>query len=116
VILRAGVAGDYHVPAYVTPLSLKTAPRGVLRYTTPRTRYRIEPHTVLVLNAGQTYAMDVDANDRAGTLCFFFQAGAVARVAHAMQHGARAALEPDDDGARKKGRARAQRELEQRSP
>jgi hypothetical protein len=38
VILRAGLAGDYHVPAYTTPLSLKSVPRGLATYATPRTR------------------------------------------------------------------------------
>jgi hypothetical protein len=95
VILRAGLAGDYHVPAYVTPLSLKTAPRGLSRYATPRTRYRIEPGSVLVFNAGQTYTMDIDTNDRTGTLCFFFQPGVVEGVSRTMQRGSGAALEPD---------------------
>jgi AraC family transcriptional regulator len=85
VILRAALAGDYHVPGFVTPLSLKTAPRGVAHYATRRSRYRLGPASVLVLNAGQTYSMDLDAGDRTGTLCFFFAPGFVGNVARAMR-------------------------------
>jgi AraC-like DNA-binding protein len=95
VILRAGRAGDYHVPSFTTPLSLKSAPRGVAHYATPRTRYRIDAGSIVIFNAGQSYTMDIDAADRTGTLCFFFEAGLVEGVAGALLAGERGLLEPD---------------------
>jgi AraC-like DNA-binding protein len=96
VILRAALAGDYHVRAYTTPLSLKSVTRGVSFYGTPRTRYRIDEHAVVVLNAGQTYSMEIDARDRTGTLCVFFEPGFVEGVARAMRRGERSLLEPEE--------------------
>jgi AraC-like DNA-binding protein len=81
VILRSGRAGDYHVDAYTTPLTLKTVVRGVAHYHTPRTRYRVEPGAAVVLNAGQTYGMHLDEDDRTETLCVFFRAGFVEAAA-----------------------------------
>jgi AraC-like DNA-binding protein len=81
VILRSGRSGDYHVDAYTTPLTVKTVVRGVAHYHTPRTRYRIEPGAAVVLNAGQTYGMDLDGDDRTQTLCVFFRPGFVEAAA-----------------------------------
>ena len=81
VILRSGRSGDYHVDAYTTPLTVKTVVRGVAHYHTPRTRYRVEPGTAVVLNAGQTYGMDLDEDDRTETLCLFFRPGYVEAAA-----------------------------------
>jgi AraC-like DNA-binding protein len=87
---------DYHVSSYETALTLKSIPRGVATYATPRSRYRLDARAILVLNEGQRYSLDIDAGDRAATLCLFFAPGFVEGVAHAMRGGERALLEPRD--------------------
>lgn len=94
-VVGSRLAGDYHVPAYETPLTLKSVPQGVLTYATPRTRYRMDARSVVVLNAGQTYSLDIDADDRAATLAVFFEPGFVDAVARALRGGERAVLEPE---------------------
>jgi AraC-like DNA-binding protein len=98
-VVGSRLAGDYHVPAYETPLTLKSVPQGVLTYATPRTRYRMDARSVVVLNAGQTYSLDIDADDRAATLAVFFEPGFVEAVARAVRGGERAMLEPAGDEA-----------------
>jgi AraC-like DNA-binding protein len=93
-VVGSRLAGDYHVPAYETPLTLKSVPQGALTYATPRTRYRMDARSVVVLNAGQTYSLDIDVADRAATLAIFFEPGFVDGVAAAMRGGERAVLEP----------------------
>jgi AraC-like DNA-binding protein len=93
-IVRSPSSGDYHVPHYTTPLSLKSVTRGVARYHTPRTRYRLEAGAVVTLNPGQTYGMDLAAGDRTATLCVFFERGLVESVATALAGDERAMLEP----------------------
>jgi AraC family transcriptional regulator len=84
-IVGTGLALDYHVASYETALTLKSIPRGVATYSTPRTRYRIGPRSLVVLNAGQRYSLDIDGADRTATLCLFFEPGFVEGVAQAMR-------------------------------
>ena len=75
--LLHGFPRDYSVSDYRTTLSIKTVVRGEAWYETPQGRYRVTPDTFLVLNEGQQYSMEVDAQCKTETFCPFFQPGFV---------------------------------------
>jgi len=100
-IVGTRLALDYHVSSYETSLTLKSIPRGVATYATPRTRHRVDARSVLVLNEGQRYSLDIDAADRAATLCLFFEPGFVEGVARAMRAGGDGVLEAGGYEARR---------------
>jgi AraC family transcriptional regulator len=75
--LLHGFPRDYSVSDYRTTLSIKTVRRGSAWYQTPQGRYLVTPGTFLVLNEGQRYSMEVDAESNSETFCPFFQPGFV---------------------------------------
>jgi AraC-like DNA-binding protein len=75
--LLHGFPRDYSVADYRTTLSIKSVRRGSAWYETPDGRYLVTPDTFLVLNEGQHYAMEVDADAHTETFCPFFQPGFV---------------------------------------
>jgi len=68
---------DYSVSDYRTTLSIKTVRRGSAWYETADGRYLVTPETFLILNDGQHYSMEVDAELKTETFCPFFQPGFV---------------------------------------
>jgi AraC family transcriptional regulator len=98
-VVRSGLSGDYHADPFETTLSLKSVSQGVASYATPRTRYRVDAASVVVLNQGQTYTLDIDAGDRTSTMAVFFEPGLVEDVARALSAGPGALLEPRADAA-----------------
>jgi AraC family transcriptional regulator len=96
-VVRAGLAGDYHTAPFTTTLSLKSVSRGIATWSTPRSRYRVDPHGLVVLNQGQTYKLDIDGEDRAGTLALFFEPGLVEDVARALSERPDAFLDGRND-------------------
>jgi AraC family transcriptional regulator len=96
-VVRAGRAGDYHTAPFTTTLSLKSVSRGVATWSTPRSRYRVDPRSIVVLNQGQTYTLDIRAEDRTGTMALFFEPGLVEDVARALGEKPGALLEARDD-------------------
>ncbi len=83
-VVRSGLSGDYHTTPFTTTLSLKSVARGVARWSTPRSRYLIDPGSLVVLNHDQTYTLDIDAEDRTCTMVLFFEPGLVEDVARAL--------------------------------
>jgi AraC-like DNA-binding protein len=92
-VVGTRLAGDYHVPGYRTTLSLKSVTRGRATYATRRSRYVLDPGSLVVLNHDQEYSLDIDARDRAATTCLFFEPGFVESVAAAMEAPEGALLE-----------------------
>jgi AraC-like DNA-binding protein len=92
--LLHGFPRDYHVHDYRTTLSLKSVAAGSARYATPSGRYLVTPDRFLVLNHGQRYAMEVDADAGAETVCPFFAPGFVDAAARSA--AATDALQLDD--------------------
>ena len=80
-VVGTRLSGDYHVPAYRTTLSLKSVARGRALYATRRTRYALDPRSVVVLNQDQEYTLDIERRDRTATVCLFFEPGFVEGVA-----------------------------------
>src|SRR5262249_31974659 len=90
--LLHGRPRDYLVHEYRTTLSIKSVARGVARYATPSGRYLVTPDVFLVLNHGQRYSMEVEAETRTETWCPFFAPGFV----EAAAASARASLDDLD--------------------
>lgn len=86
----------YHDPGFQTTLSLKSVVRGAAWYETRHTRYRVTPDSVVVLNHGQQYALDVYPRAPTETLAVFFQPGFVEHVAAASAHSAEELLDEPD--------------------
>jgi AraC-like DNA-binding protein len=98
-VVRSGLAGDYHAEPFTTTLSLKSVARGVARWSTPRSRYLVDERSLVVMNQGQTYTLDIDARDRTRTMAIFFEPGLVEDVARALAEKPGALLEARDDPA-----------------
>jgi len=92
--LLNGFPRDYQVSGYRTTLSLKTVVAGAARYETRGGRWLVTPDVFPVLNRGQTYSMEVDAESRTETLCPFFAPGFVEAAARSV--GASDARQLDD--------------------
>lgn len=73
IILHA--RSRYHEWQGVGPLSLKTFYGGAAHYTVAGGRYRVDDHCYLLLNAGQEYAITVDAPTAVESFCLFFAPG-----------------------------------------
>jgi AraC-like DNA-binding protein len=86
-VVRSGLSGDYHAAPFTTTLSLKSVSRGVATWATRQSRYRVDHRSLVVLNCGQTYTLDIAASDRTGTMALFFEPGLVEEVARALGDG-----------------------------
>jgi hypothetical protein len=62
----------YHEWQGVGLLSLKTFYGGEAHYEVADGRYRVDDHCYLLLNAGQEYAITVDAPTAVESFCLFF--------------------------------------------
>src|SRR5262249_31890771 len=85
--LLNGFPREYIVHDYRTTLLLKAVVAGAARYATPGGRYLVTPDVFLVLNHGQRYSMEVDAESGTETLCPFFAPGFVEAAAWSAAAG-----------------------------
>lgn len=98
VVLHAR-ARRHQVREYSGPLSIKTVLDGRVSWIVDGGRRRelvVDPHSFLILNAGETYSMDIDAARPVETCCVFFAAGYVERVALDVTSTLESALDAPD--------------------
>jgi AraC family transcriptional regulator len=74
-------ARQHRVSGFAGPLSIKTVVRGVVYWKTSGRELAVDPASFLVLNAGEEYAMDLDAPHPVETACVFFRGGFVEGLA-----------------------------------
>ncbi len=92
VLLTAPIRRRYQA-SYVTPLTLKAVLRGVAHYRTPRGHYAVDPETVLLLNQGQHYELDISAESGTETFAIFFEPRFVVEAIHAARSDDEALLD-----------------------
>ena len=78
-----GNARRYAMRGVRAPLSLKMVVRGSAEWTTDAGRFALGPGMVLVVNAGEEYAIEVDALQPVETFCVFFAEGFIDDAWHA---------------------------------
>jgi len=74
--ILAGRARHYD-EHFAGPLSIKSVVRGSGVWTTGGARFEVTPHTALLLNDGEEYAIEIDAREPVETFCVFFARGFV---------------------------------------
>lgn len=65
------------VNEFAGPLSIKSVIRGEVHWTIDGRNLLVDPNTFLVLDDGQRYSMNVDAEKPVETCCVFFRSGFV---------------------------------------
>jgi AraC-like DNA-binding protein len=70
-------ARRHAVNAFAGPLSIKTVISGVVSWKAAGRDLSVDPASFLVLNAGETYSMDINATRAVETACVFFRDGFV---------------------------------------
>ena len=73
---------QHSVTGFTGPLSIKTVISGVVTWTVAGCDLSVDPASFAVLNAGESYSMDINATRAVETACVFFRDGFV--EAHAL--------------------------------
>jgi len=94
-----GRAKQYHVTDFPGPLSIKSVVRGLGIWGTAEAERVVDTGSYLVLNAGQSYSLTIDAREIVETFCLFFRSG-FAEDVNRVENGAPGAFldEPADLG------------------
>src|SRR5205823_6522923 len=91
-----GSSREYHWQG-VGCLSIKSFAGGEALYDVGRGRFRVAPHSYLLLNQSQPYAITVEAEKEMASFCLFFEDGLAEEVQHSLNAPAAKLL---DDPAR----------------
>jgi len=83
----------YHVRDFPGPVSVKWVVRGEAEWKTGRRRFLVDESSYLILNAGQSYSITVDARDPVETFCVFFANGFVEDALRTRREPARRLLD-----------------------
>jgi len=75
-------ARQHRVTNFVGPLSIKTVVDGAVTWTTGGRDMEVDEHSLLVLNDGERYSLDIDELKPVETCCAFFRKGFVESVFH----------------------------------
>lgn len=70
----------HRVGSFTGPLSIKTVLNGRVAWIVAGRELYVDPSSFLILNAGETYSMEIDAPCAVETCCVFFAPGFVERV------------------------------------
>jgi AraC family transcriptional regulator len=66
---------SYHVHNFTGPLSIKAVLKGEARWTTSAGIARVDSTSLLVVNDGENYSIDIDEPKPVETFCVFFERG-----------------------------------------
>ncbi len=80
VVLHAR-AKRHRVSEYAGPLSVKTVLEGQVSWIARGRELVVDQSSFLILSEGETYSMNIDADEPVETCCVFFRAGFVESVA-----------------------------------
>ncbi len=84
--VHSGRSRSFHTSELVGTLSVKTVLSGRGVWTVPGKSFEITPDRYLVLNHGQQYRLDIQANQPTHTFCVFFRPGFVETI-HSLPDG-----------------------------
>lgn len=96
VVLQAR-ARRHRVEGYAGPLSIKTVLRGRVAWLVRGRELVVDRSSFLILNAGETYSMNIDAASPVETCCAFFAPRFVERVAFDRTSPLEKGLEAPDE-------------------
>lgn len=99
VILNGRTSTPMQVSSFTGPFSIKSVVKGRAVWQTAQGRYEMTPGRHLILNAGTTYSLSIDARAPVETFCVFFQDGFVEQAMRALTTPEAALLDSPDDRA-----------------
>ncbi len=99
VILNGRTSTPMQVSSFTGPFSIKSVVTGRAVWQTAQARYELAPGRHLILNAGTTYALTIDARTPVETFCVFFQDGFVEHALRSLTTPDAALLDAPDDRA-----------------
>ncbi len=85
--------GRQYETRFAGPLSLKSVVRGAACWETAAGRFVVEPRSVLLLNDGEEYTIEVEALHPVETFCVFFGRGFVEDAVRSAIHGSASLLD-----------------------
>ena len=99
VILNGRAVKPMRMAAFTGPFSIKSVVRGRATWETEHGRYVLAPGRHLILNAGTTYSLAIDAREPVETFCVFFQDGFLEQALRSVTAPDAALLDSPDDRA-----------------
>lgn len=79
--VACGTHTNYHVSPIEGTLSIKTVRRGSATWHADGRSFRVDEDSFLILNAGQTYSLDLHSSLPVQTFCLFFRPGFAEEIA-----------------------------------
>ena len=99
VILNGRTAKPMQMTSFTGPFSIKSVVEGRAVWQTGTGRYEMRPGRHLILNAGTTYSLSIDARTPVETFCVFFQDGFVEQAVRSVTAPEAALLDSPDERA-----------------
>lgn len=99
VILNGRTTKPLAMASFTGPFSIKSVVAGRAVWETAQGRYELTPGRHLILNAGTTYSLSVDAGTPVETFCVFFQDGFIEQALRSVTAPDAALLDAPDERA-----------------